>query len=64
MPLEPLHKDVVRGFFLSDMSGVFQKFELTVQYRKLSGLASFQIFDIFVTEDYEGQNVRIKKQPF
>ena len=29
--LEPLHRDVVRGFFLSDMNGVYQKFEMKVK---------------------------------
>ena len=61
MNLEPLHKGVVRGFFLKEMSGIFQKFELKVQYRKLSGLESFQTFDIFAAETQSGPEVRIKK---
>ena len=63
LPLEPLHKDVVRGFFLNGLTGVFQKFELQVQYRKLSGLESFQVFDIYVSENQDGSDIRIKKHP-
>lgn len=62
--IEPLHKDVVRGFLLNEMVGLFfQRFELKVQYRKLSGLENFQMFDIHVTEDHEGPDIRIKKRP-
>ncbi len=61
--IEPLHKDVVRGFFLSEMAGIFQKFELKVHYRKLSGLENFQTFDIHVSENQDGPDLRIKKHP-
>ncbi|OOW01218.1 MULTISPECIES: hypothetical protein [Pseudomonas] len=60
--LEPLHKDVVRGFFLSDMVGIYQKFEMKVKYRKLSGLEGCQVFDIHVVEIGEGADIRINKR--
>lgn len=64
LSIESLHKDVVRGFLLTEMVGeFFQKFELKVKYRKLSGLENFQIFDINATEDHEGPDIRIKKRP-
>jgi len=59
--LEPLHRDVVRGFFLSGMAGTFQKFELEFKYRKVSGLESAQLFDIYSYEDAEGASFTIKK---
>jgi hypothetical protein len=61
LSLEPLHKDVVRGFFLNGMEGIFQIFELKVKYRKVSGLESFQLFDIYAYEDVDGRNFTIKK---
>ena len=63
MPLEPLHKDVVRGFLLNEMVGDFQRFELKVQYRKLSGLENSQTFDVYASENQDGPEVRIKKRP-
>lgn len=64
MQLEPLHRDVVRGFFLDDLSGAFQKYELKVSYTKLSGLKSVQVFDIYSEESDEGHSIRIKKRSF
>ena len=61
--LEPLHKDVVRGFLLNEMVGDFQRFELKVQYRKLSGLENSQTFDVYASENQDGPEVRIKKRP-
>lgn len=64
MHLEPLHKDVVRGFFLDDLSGTFQKYELKISYRKVSSLKSVQVFDLYSEESDEGHSIRIKKRAF
>lgn len=60
--LEPLFKDVERGFYLSDLYGEYHELELEVTYKKTSGYESLQMFDLLMSHDEDGQGIRIKKR--
>ncbi len=60
--LDPLFKDVERGFYLSDLYSEYQKLELEVTYKKTSGYESLQMFDLFMYHDEDGPGIRIKKR--
>ncbi|VVQ20172.1 hypothetical protein [Pseudomonas fluorescens] len=61
--LEPLFREVERGFYLPDMDSNYQKYELEIFYKKISGRDNTQIFDLTMYHDEDGPGLRVKKRP-
>lgn len=60
--LDFVYKDVARNFFLEGMDGIYQRFEIGIKYRKLSGVEGHQSFNMLVFQGDQGQSIQIKKR--